>query len=925
MHNSIIDISNNKQNIDHNNSYSYDNKCIKNDTNVLPSQKNNICKDSTNINNNKLHLERNLTPPTAGTATITHSEREKLLMLFLQHYLLRDKSADIINSSLDKLTLITFNEGAQVYKEGDKADYFYIIRSGVFQLTSTTTPTSNKTLNAFDTFGELVLLEGTKRTHSVKCIENGSVYALDGKTFQTIVKNINHKELKDRLEFITLVPLVNSIDSVQLNSLAHSMYKFDYDMGDYVIKEGDIGDSMFIIREGEVNCMKEGVVKRVLKSKDFFGEYAVLFDIPRTMSVIAKTKITCYQISSCVLKETLGHEYKHIILQSLVKAAFVDNKLLNLFGSDNYMNNIMDMTEIKLFQDGDVVMQPSSYNNAPNSKEKMLYVILTGNFLMKTQIQNDNSNASINNKDNDTNMYVVAKRGQLFGEKFIKKGNELYDAVFAQGECRVIEIKWNSLINLLNLSNSIITNHKTISFFSQLNYMKRTALFHNSSDALLVKVCMLMSKEKYVNKDVIVKEGETGDKFYLIKKGKVLVYKNKKVIRQMDEGACFGELSLLINEPRSATIEAHGDVTLYVLTKQAFNDVLDKNMLTYLQQKVALQDSFNLSLNDFYYCKNLGQGKFGNVSLVHNKKHFYAIKAVSRKAAEKQKILIKYFLEERRVLLKLDHPFIMKLVKTFKNETNVFYLIEFIHGRGFGQYLESKPHEHFYNKNETRFYISFLLIILDYLNSKKVIHRDLKPDNIMIDNKGYLKLIDFGTAITIENFTSTITGTPHYIGPEVLSGKGYSFSCDYWSLGIITHEVFYNFYPFGNDATDPMEVYRDVLKREVTLPSKGDPVVNSFIRALLRKKVTERLCSLDTAKKHEFYKGFNWSDLVDFSMDPPYVPKLAKLKSFTDYRTSYVEYLSEDKGGSNRDDESILSSYEDDGVVDYPKNWVEEF
>ena len=195
----------------------------------------------------------------------------------------------------------------------------------------------------------------------------------------------------------------------------------------------------------------------------------------------------------------------------------------------------------------------------------------------------------------------------------------------------------------------------------------------------------------------------------------------------------------------------------------------------------------------------------------------------------------------------------------------------------------------------------------------------------MIDNKGYLKLIDFGTAITIENFTSTITGTPHYIGPEVLSGKGYSFSCDYWSLGIITHEVFYNFYPFGNDATDPMEVYRDVLKREVTLPSKGDPVVNSFIRALLRKKVTERLCSLDTAKKHEFYKGFNWSDLVDFSMDPPYVPKLAKLKSFTDYRTSYVEYLSEDKGGSNRDDESILSSYEDDGVVDYPKNWVEEF
>ena len=838
-----------------------------------------------------------------------------------------------------------------MYKEGDKGDYFYIIRSGVFEMTSETNATKNKILNAFETFGELVLLDGNKRTHTVKCNENGSVYALDGKTFQVIVKTINQKELKDRLEFITLVPLVNSIDSVQLNSLANSMYKFDFDSGDYIIKEGDIGDSLFIIREGEVNCIKEGLVKRTLKQKDFFGEYAVLFDIPRTMSVIAKTKITCYQISSSVLKDTLGPEYKHIILKSLVKAAFLDNRLLNIFGNDNYINDIMEHAEIKLFQDKDVIIQPTInpslnnslsplmiYNNTPNNnsavnnnnnntnnitKDKNLYVILTGNFLMKTQIPNES--VLSNSKDQTTNMYVVGKRGQLFGEKFVKCGYELADEVIAQGECRVIEIKWNNLIKVLNLSNTNIKRQKTLSFFSQLNYMKKTALFHNSSDNFLIKVCMLMFKEKYEDKQTIVKEGEMGDKFYLIKKGKVLVYKGSKLIREMEEGSCFGELALLVNEPRSATIEASGKVSLYVLTKQAFNDVLDKNMLNYLQHKVALQDSFNSKLSDFYFCKNLGQGKFGSVSLVHNTKHFYAIKAVSRKAAEKQKILIKYFIEERRVLLKLDHPFIMKLVKTFKSDEHVFYLTEFINGRGLGQYLESKPQELFYNLNDTRFYISCLLIILDYLNSKHVIHRDLKPDNIMVDSKGYLKLIDFGTAMTIENFTSTITGTPHYIGPEVLSGKGYSFSCDYWSLGIITHELFYNFYPFGNDATDPMEVYRDVLKREVTLPSKGHPVVNSFIRSLLKKKVTERLCSLDMAKKHEFYKGFNWADLVDFNMIPPYVPMLGKLKNFSDYKVQYNDYLKEEKNSNENDLGSILSEYEGEQNIDYPKNWVDEF
>ena len=121
-------------------------------------------------------------------------------------------------------------------------------------------------------------------------------------------------------------------------------------------------------------------------------------------------------------------------------------------------------------------------------------------------------------------------------------------------------------------------------------------------------------------------------------------------------------------------------------------------------------------------------------------------------------------------------------------------------------------------------------------------------------------------------------------------GKGYSYSCDYWSLGIITHELYYNYYPFGNDASDPMEVYREVLKRDVCLPSKGDPTVNSFIRALLRKKVTERLCSLEQAKKHQFYKDFNWEDLVDFHLKPPFVPKIIPLKKFSDYKTKFYIY-----------------------------------
>ena len=193
----------------------------------------------------------------------------------------------------------------------------------------------------------------------------------------------------------------------------------------------------------------------------------------------------------------------------------------------------------------------------------------------------------------------------------------------------------------------------------------------------------------------------------------------------------------------------------------------------------------------------------------------------------------------------------------------------------------------------------------------------------MIDEKGYIKLIDFGTAIILKDFTSTIIGTPHYIAPEVLIGKGYNSSCDYWSLGIITHELYYNYYPFGNDAYNPIDIYRDVLRKEVNLSMKGDPIVNSFIRSLLKKKTSKRLCSLDLAKKHSFFKNFNWEDLEDFKITPPYIPKSTPLKNFDECTQKYIEHIKYEYI-RKRNNNTSLSSFDDDDN-EYPSNWVDEF
>ena len=837
---------------------------------------------------------------------LSSNDREQIKSSLTTHYLFKDKGSNIIYSLLRKIELIAFDKNTIIFSEGGTGDYFYIIKEGSVEIYCSNSE-GKKILRKGDTFGELALLEMKKRTETVKTLEFTILYELDGKTFRDIVKTINKKELNDRLKFISLVPIFSYLENIQLNSLASSMFKCTFDIGEYVFYEGDIGDSVYIIKDGELECEKNKEIIRILKQGEYFGEYAILFDIPRTLSCKAKNKLTVFKITNSLLEDTFGTEYKDLLLKSITKEAFIHSHNLNIFSEDCYIEEIYPNTSIKLYEDNEIVVSKDEFNKS-DVQERYLYVIICGNLIRK--------------KGNE--IEIIGKRGQLFGELYIRKKCILEYDIYSQGEVRLILIQWYSIEKISHFKSTIKKTNNTLSFFSQLQYMKKTQIFRNTSDNKLIKICHLMNKEKYNDGDIILKEGEIGDKFYIIKKGKVKVYKDNKYIRVLEVGNCFGETSLLIHKPRTATIIAVDKCSFYVLTKKVFDEVMDKNMLDYLKKKIALQDNFSMTLNDLYYCKNLGQGKFGIVTLVHNKNHFYAIKAVNKKLAERQNILIKYFLEEKKVLLQLDHPFIMKLVRTFKNEENIFYLLEYIHGKSLSKYLSSRYPEQLKNKIETRFYISFLLIILNYLNSKNIIHRDLKPDNIMIDSNGYLKLIDFGTAVCIQNFTSTMTGTPHYISPEVLLGKGYSFSCDYWSVGIITHEIYYNFYPFGDNSTDPIEVYKEILKKEINLPLTGEQSVNSFIKCLLKKVVSKRICSFEGLRKHSFFKGFNWGDLIDFQMVPPYLPYLEQLSDFKKYNIKYLTFLENDSKKNSK----ILNSlkpYDEDDNIKFEINWDDDF
>ena len=139
----------------------------------------------------------------------------------------------------------------------------------------------------------------------------------------------------------------------------------------------------------------------------------------------------------------------------------------------------------------------------------------------------------------------------------------------------------------------------------------------------------------------------------------------------------------------------------------------------------------NIKQEELYFIENIGMGRFGNVRLVHNNKYYFAIKAINKKqTSKKKKRLLQYLLNEKLINQNLDHQFVVKFIKTMVKNDYIFFLMEYIEGITFKKLLERKNVKLI--RDEIQFYAANIIIILEYLNSRSVIHRDLKPDNLIL-------------------------------------------------------------------------------------------------------------------------------------------------------------------------------------------------
>ncbi|KAJ2740386.1 hypothetical protein GGI20_005837 [Coemansia sp. BCRC 34301] len=286
-----------------------------------------------------------------------------------------------------------------------------------------------------------------------------------------------------------------------------------------------------------------------------------------------------------------------------------------------------------------------------------------------------------------------------------------------------------------------------------------------------------------------------------------------------------------------------------------------------------------LGLHKFRLLRVIGRGSFGKVRIVEHRdsNKAYALKYINKATCIRMKAHANT-LRERDMLEEIDHPFVVNLRFSFQDEFSMFMVMDLMIGGDLRFHMMRRR----FVEGVIKFWIAELACAINYLHtSHGIVHRDIKPDNILMDHRGHVALTDFNIATRIQNNSPhySVAGTANYMAPEVVSGSGYTFSIDWWSLGVVMYECVYGRRPFRNKKSSD-DLRRALLYEEIQFPIIADVQVSydciSAMRGFLHKDPAQRLgCGangLDSVKAHPFFSAINWDALEHKQADPPFVP-----------------------------------------------------
>uniref|UniRef100_A0A672J4H1 protein kinase C n=1 Tax=Salarias fasciatus TaxID=181472 RepID=A0A672J4H1_SALFA len=300
-----------------------------------------------------------------------------------------------------------------------------------------------------------------------------------------------------------------------------------------------------------------------------------------------------------------------------------------------------------------------------------------------------------------------------------------------------------------------------------------------------------------------------------------------------------------------------------------------------------------LQMDDFRCISVLGRGHFGKVLLAEHKKSrkLFAIKAL-KKGDIVTRDEVDSLTCERRIFEVINasrHPFLVNLHGCFQTADHVCFVMAYSPGGD----LMTHIHNGIFTDKQTLFYASCVLLGLEFLHQNKIVYRDLKLDNLLMDADGFIRIADFGLCkegMGYGDRTSTFCGTPEFLAPEVLTDNNYTRSVDWWGLGVLVYEMLVGESPFPGD--DEEEVFDSIVNDDVRYPSFLSPESVSLIQKLLQKDPDLRLgAGKDDAseiKRHRFFQGMNWEALLAKKVKPPFLPVIRSPQDVSNFDKEFT-------------------------------------
>lgn len=276
-------------------------------------------------------------------------------------------------------------------------------------------------------------------------------------------------------------------------------------------------------------------------------------------------------------------------------------------------------------------------------------------------------------------------------------------------------------------------------------------------------------------------------------------------------------------------------------------------------------------MDSFVLMGLLGAGSFARVYAAVNKEtqEWVAVK-VMLKAEIVQKHQIQHIKNEREILCRLDCPFVVAFKGSFQDQERLYIIQEWVQRGDLGAAMQLKGR---FSTEEASFYAAEVACALCYLHKRRIIYRDLKPENVLISRKGHIKLADLGFAKVLHDSerTYSLCGSPDYMAPEVTKGAGHSYSADWWSFGIFAYELLFGKVPFH--AGSGFQVMANAVSGDVEYPEDCTIEARNLLDGLLQKVPESRL-SEPAILSHAFFNGINWRNVKKRMLKPPFLPDI---------------------------------------------------